>query len=397
MNEHGGKRRLLSATCYLSLMSYSFAVAGWGPCVSAMQESFKIRDAGIGAMRTALFGGFTVAVFAAGYLMQRFGEKRVAIAGPAIMGLTLIGFSMSRGYAAALCALGAAGLAAGLLEAAVNTIVSEMGGERRAEALNRLHIFFAAGAFAASRGAGFLFERGGDWRGLFAGIGVFSIAAAALFIPQAIPRGGDETQPKAMDIVRFSMKPAVLLLGICIFFYSGYEVGLNDWVVPYLERFFTAFGDDKKSATDLLAWFWLSLAAGRVACSIAARYMKPAVMLSVIASLTTVTAIFIFIVKSAPAISVLLPLSAFFSAGIFPTILAIAGSGYPKNLGTVNGIIMGFVGVATIVFPVGIGVISDHFDLKVAMVAVCAFLAAMLACALLGMKMAKGAVSEAGG
>ena len=54
---------------------------------------------------------------------------------------------------------------------------------------------------------------------------------------------------------------------------------------------------------------------------------------------------------------------------------------------------MGFVGIATILFPIAIGIISDHFDLKVAMIAVCSFLVAMLISALLAWRC--GAAAEA--
>lgn len=369
-------KRLLTITCYLSLVNYAFTLAGWGPCISLMQKDLGIGDAQTGILRTMMFAGFTASVFLAGYVTHKLGLKNVSVVGPAGLGVSLILFSLSRNYAFALACMLAAGVAAGLLEVSVNTIVSEIGGERRAYSLNMMHVFFGVGAFFTPRIAGWLLGSGATWRSLFLAIGVIAIATGAMFIPQAFPGDSSGEQIKFRDIMRYAATPAILMLGLSVFFYAGFEIGgINDWIVPYFERFKSM---DKQSASNLLGNFWLAMAAGRLICTAASRFIRSGTLLIIITTLTALCAITIFLPhNSAATAAMLLALTGFLSSGIFPTILAIAGDNLPGSISTATGIIMGFTGIGYFIFPSAVGTIAQIYDLKLAMTLVCGFLALM--------------------
>lgn len=376
MSKGDTSKRTLTITCYLSLVNYAFTLAGWGPCISLLQKDLGIGDAQTGVLRTAMFGGFTAAVFLAGYLIHKFGLKRVSIAGPAGLGISLILFSLSRNYAFALAAMLASGVAAGLLEVSVNTIVSEIGGARRAYALNMMHVFFGVGAFFTPRIAGWLLANGASWRSLFMGIGVIAAASGSAFIPQAFPKDSSGEQIKFSVVMRYAATPAMLMLGLSVFFYAGFEIGgINDWIVPYFERFKHI---DKQASSNLLGNFWLSMAVGRLICTGASRFISSGKLLIIITTLTALCAFTIFLPgNSAATAGMLLAMVGFFSSGIFPTTLAIAGDNLPDSISTATGIVMGFTGIGYFVFPSAVGAIAQIYDLKLAMTIVCGFLVLM--------------------
>ncbi|MEW5947619.1 MAG: MFS transporter [bacterium] len=370
--------RALTYACYFSLVTYSFTVAAWGPAVSLMQETFGIGEAGIGLLRTAMFVGFTLCVFMGGCFLNRLELKFTAVLGPAALGCALTGFSFSGSCPAALLAMFAAGCAGGMLEASVNTLVSEMHGERRAYALNLLHVYFGVGAFVAPRAAGKLLVTGASWRTVYLAISACAFAAAAAFALQRFPAAREKKPLQAAGLLRFAANPAMITLGAGMFFYVGSEIGINDWIVLYLERFLSL---DKLSASNTLSYYWLAMTAGRFFCTLAARFVKAESLLVIIASLSAAAAMLIFAARTPLSAAAFIALTGFFSSGIFATIIAIGGNRFPADVGAVSGILIGFSGMGNIFFPSLIGTVAQLVSLKLALAAACAMLFLLLACA----------------
>ena len=54
----------------------------------------------------------------------------------------------------------------------------------------------------------------------------------------------------------------------------------------------------------------------------------------------------------------------FFLSGIFPTVMALVGSIFPKYSGSLSGILTAAGGIGGMLLPFGMGVVSDYAGLK---------------------------------
>lgn len=369
-------------------MAYGLTLGVWGPSNSLIQETFHIDKVGVGLCHTILFIGFTISVILGGWLLDRLGAKFLSALGPGLLGGGLILFASTDNYAVALATMFILGCGAGLLEAAVNTLVSEWGGERRAFAMNLLHMQLGIGAFAAMRGAGILLSRGISWQSLHVGIGVFGLLVAAVFLIQKSPERAGTNSLRAGEATRFFARPLMIVLSVGIFCYVGAEIGINDWIVLYFER---NMGIAKQTASAVSANFWLFMTVGRLFCTIAARYVRAEILLLVLSALSSVAAVLVFFCPGVGSAGVFLSLSGFFSSGIFATVLAIGGNRYPRNVGIVSGILIGCSGVGNVFFPVAIGAVAQAFNLRLAMTLSCGMLFFLVICAIAAMRSGRDA------
>lgn len=368
----GHTRALLTAACCFALMSYAFTVASWGPAADLIAAEFGVAELKLGMLRTALFIGFTASLFAGGLLMNRLGAKVVSVAGPFGLALGLAGFSLSRGYAPAFASMIVVGCSGGLLEVAVNTAVAEANTERRAFALNLLHVFFGIGAFIAPRATAWALAEGLSWRVVFGAIAVTAAAASVLFaaLPQP-PLAEKRAELRPADIARFSARPAVVLLGLAMVFYVGAEIGINDWIVLYFQRF---LGMDKTAASGLLSNYWLLMTVGRLFCALAARRVSAEILLCVITGLSAVSTLLIFTTDNPAAAGAFLMAAGFITSGTFATIIAIGADRFPRDTAVVSGLLMGFSGIGNLAFPVMVGAIAQATDLRLGLAVSCGML-----------------------
>jgi fucose permease len=251
----------LSPRATLAVACAIYAAAGLslsavGPSLAALAANVAQPVAALGAQFTAFSTGTVLVQLVAAPLGARFGQRAVLSSGALLLGLGMLGESLSGSLTLLLlCAL-LGGLGFGCVLAAGVLLVTRLFPARGTSALNLVNLFFGVGAVLGP---------------LVADLGRISVGrpeaalmlgAVALLALAPVIRLAAET-PSAD---RSSGGPAsvpwgvVLLLGLLLLLYSGSEIAVGGWATLYLEQ--SALMAPAQVAL-ALSGFWLALTAGR--------------------------------------------------------------------------------------------------------------------------------------
>ncbi|MGH7277960.1 MAG: MFS transporter, partial [Candidatus Rokuibacteriota bacterium] len=143
---------------------------------------FGLSFAQVGLIRTGYNGGMALFQLPAGFLAERFGERRLLAGGTAVTALGFIAAGAVGGFISLLALLVVAGLGSGVQHPLSSSLVSEAydTGRRRA-ALGTYNFSGDLGKVAVPAAVGFAATVVG-WRVASAAYGVIGLAAAALIV-----------------------------------------------------------------------------------------------------------------------------------------------------------------------------------------------------------------------
>jgi MFS transporter, FHS family, L-fucose permease len=344
-----------------------------------LKKAFQLTDLQSSLIQTAFFGGYFVAAFPAGWLMQRIGYKKGILAGLltcATGALLFIPAAISLVYGFFLLALFVMACGQSFLEVAANPYVTVLGPPGSAERrLNLAQSFNSVGAVITPMiGAAFILTNSGLQSArvdeantvkvpylIIAAI-FLSVATMIYFtrLPEVIEGPATRTQRLA-DAWKFShLRQGVLAQ----FFYVGAQVGVASFVIRLAEHLQP--GTPDRDAARYLQLHLLGFMIGRFAGSGMMKYVSPPRLLAVFAAGAVVCS------GVAVAASGKLPIYAvvaigFFHSIMFPTIfaLSIKGLGDFTKLGS-SLLVMAIVGGALL--PAAMGYISDASSIQRALI-----------------------------
>jgi MFS transporter, FHS family, L-fucose permease len=359
--------------------------------------AFALTDFQSSFIQVAFFGGYFLAAFPAGALMERIGYKRGILVGLALCagGALLFLPASSIGlYSFFLLALFVMACGQSFLEVASNPYVTILGPPASAERrLNFAQSFNAVGAMLSPLVGRALILTGVEYTPAQLAVmtaaqvqayradqastvklpylliaGIFIAVAAAIYfthLPDVIETG-EESTPAAIATHSDSIfaHPHLIKGVIAQFFYVGAQVGVASFVIRFAQH--TVPGMTARVAAYYLLGHQIGFMAGRFAGSALMKIVAPARLLSIFAVGCVVCGAIALLAKGiVPVWSVVL--LGFFHSIMFPTIFALG----IKNLGplTKRGsslMVMAIIGGA--VFPAIMGRISDLKNIQTAFI-----------------------------
>ncbi len=366
--------------------------------IPRMKEAFGLDDFQSSFVQVAFFGGYFLAAFPAGRLMERVGYKRGILTGLLLCttGAVLFVPASAMGtYGFFLVALFVMACGQSFLEVASNPYVTILGPEASSERrLNFAQSFNAVGAVAAPLiGAAFILTgprrtpaqiakmtaaQAHAYRAAEAGSTRFPyLAIAGIFVFMAVlialthlPDVGGE---KARNANRTEEEPPRgslrdhphLWRGVAAqFFYVGAQVGVASFVIRFAQH--TVPGMAARVAAFYLLGHQIGFMIGRFSGSAMMKRIAPARLLSVFA-LGCLICVTVALVGAGIVPVWAVVLIGFFHSIMFPTIFALS----IKELGplTQRGssfLVMAIIGGA--IFPAIMGRISDASNIQVAFI-----------------------------
>lgn len=362
--------------------------------IPRFRDAFGLNDFQSSFIQVAFFGGYFLAAFPAGWLMERIGYKRGILTGLALCAagaLLFVPASAAGVYRYFLLALFVMACGQSFLEVASNPYVTILGppasSERR---LNFAQSFNAVGAVLAPIIGGVFILTGIEYtpaqlgRLTAAQLQVYRaaerssvklpyVAIAAIFILMAVlialtrlpdvtekDGGGSASSPRESIFAHAHLVKGVLAQ----FFYVGAQVGVASFVIRFAQH--TVPGMTARIAAYYLLGHQIGFMAGRFTGSAMMKRIAPPRLLSAFA-LGCLACIIVALTTSG-----LIPVWAvvvigFFHSIMFPTIFALS----IKNLGplTKRGsslLVMSIIGGA--LFPAIMGRISDASNIQTAFV-----------------------------
>ncbi len=321
-----------------------------------LKKAFHLTDFQSSLIQSAFFGGYFLAAWPAGWLMERIGYRKGILIGllTCAFGAFLFIPAASIGlYGFFLLALFVMACGQGVLEVAANPYVTILGPPESSERrLNLAQSFNAVGAVVTpiigrafilsgieysaiqlsamtpEQSAAYSALEASRVRGPYLAItALFLFVAALLYLghlPEVREAGGEAlSKPEAAPMSRSEIwRYRHLVKGVIAqFFYVGAQVGVTSFVIRFTQH--TLSGTPEKAAANFLKWHLIGFMVGRFAGSVMMKRIAPPRLLgifAVCALLCTATAI----VGTGAASVWAVVLLGFFDSIMFPTIFALS-------------------------------------------------------------------------
>lgn len=331
-----GRSRLTVAAC-AAMFLFGIAAALLGATLPLLSERLEIGLGRVGTLFLVMNACILVSSFALGALQDRYGMKPPLVVGPVVAGAALLIVAHADSYAQLVLAVALLGLGGSALNSAPNALVADLHEDpaRKSAALNFLGLFFGFGALFMPFAIGLLLRAAGLRGILYAAAGLCVLVSVANALP-AYPPPKQAGGLSLAEMGRFARDPFVLLLGAMLAFQSGNEFILGGYTTTLLTG---EVGMSVAAASYALAGYWAALMLTRAWLG-RGRSPLTGPRLVIASAVASAAAVGLLLATANPALATAMTVAVGAAlAGIFPTVLGIAGARYPTHSGTVFGLL----------------------------------------------------------
>jgi fucose permease len=226
--------------------------------------------------------------------------------------------------------------------------------------LNLLGVFFGFGALLLPFSIGALLATVG-LAGLLHAAAVLCEATAIAALIQPFPAPKQAQGVPFREMRRFATTPLVLLFAFLLFFQSGNEFMLGGYFATFLTRELTL---PVERASYLLAAYWAAIMLARVALSRMVSRLGPQRIVSGGALLSAAGALIVAFAPSTIVAVIGVLVTAAALAGIFPTVLGVAGGAFRDHSGVVFGILFTVALTGGMTMPWLAGLLAEASGLR---------------------------------
>jgi len=354
---------LLRYAAWAGMFVFGLAIALLGAVLPLLagRTGFDLGRAGL--LFVALNAAVVGCSLTMGSQIDRRGPKVSMIAGPLWVSGALLVICVARDFPMLLAASTMLGLGGGLLNLSTNTLAAGLNrDERRKNAeLNLLGIFFGLGALTVPLGLGVLLER----HGLDVVLILAAALCAAVGLTAATLRFPPPT-PHAAEAVRHPLAllrdPWVAAAAFLLFLQAGNEVVLSGFATTHLTLF---------AGMPAAAWatvgMWAAVVVARAVLAGVARRVNGQAIVVGSAVGTILGSLALLYATSFAAAATALVVTGAAMAGIFPTMMGIAGARFGGQVGAVFGAVLAVARTGAMLLPWIAGSLAAHHGTRAAM------------------------------
>lgn len=364
--------RWLTTLCYAAMTSLSIGLNLLPVFLTTLSSLYGgaagLSNEQLGRLGAAAFLGLVVGIALTGPLADRAGLKRFAIAGNALVAISLVGVAFAPSYPWLLAGLFLLGLGAGILDMVLSPIVAALHPRDRSAAMNWLHSFYSVGAVVTILAGLISLQTGLGWKACALGLAVFPTILAGLMVPLRFPSLSEPGQRRPL---RSLLAATWFRLALAAIFLGGAtELGMAQWLPAYAER---SLGFPAWMGGLSLLLFSLAMALGRMVVGAVGATWNPFSVMTWSCASTVV----LFLGSSFlpyPTAALACAIAAGFTGScLWPTLLAVAADRYPEGGASLFGILAAFGNAGGIFMPWLVGVVADrsslHWGLAISAVA----------------------------
>jgi len=371
---------------YFVVFISGLAVLSTGAILPNIISEFNIGYDRAGLLLSLQAGGNVSAVIISGLLLDYIGRRAVLTAGSLFIALGFLGIAFdSEGVAILLlifisgCGWGANNIVSGIMNDATN------GSARH---LNRLHMFFAVGAFIAPFFVIFIYSIGLSWRYVFGIIGILATISACILLLIKIPavqklqeeEKHEDVNPSAKRLSKFhtSLKaftyPRYYIFLLIAFMYTAVETVMNGWITTYFEGTGILTSVEARIVLSLI---WISIMIGRITASALGNKVKKEQLILVSSIAVLIFTVLLIQLNSFVGIALCIFALGLALSALLPTNLANAAI-YVKGAGFAMGILLSAGAMGATVGPVITGRVAETLGLSASMWAAVGFAIVLL-------------------
>lgn len=378
------RNRYMVSIVFLTFFVMSLLTNILGPLVPDIITSFNVSLAAAAFLPFSFFIAYGVMSIPAGFLVERFGEKRVMIAAFLAGTAGSLSFALHPTYKVAVVSLFIMGSGMATLQTAINPLLRVSGGEENF-AFNSAfaQLIFGIASFISPflysylvlnlehsphpnlvlRTLSQVTPPSLPWASMYWIFALFTLLMIAVLFFSRFPRvqrTADESAGSFEMYGSLFRKPMVWAFFACVFAYVGSEQGTADWISKFLA---TYHGYDPHTlGARSVSWFWGLLTTG---CFIGMGLLKLFDSRRVLIGTCVGALLCLTVALFGPATVSLIafPAIGLFASVMWPILVSLALNSVSEHHGSFAGILStGIMGGAVV--PLIIGRIGDHFGLR---------------------------------
>jgi fucose permease len=359
-----------------ALFLYGAIASMLGTLLPGLSLRFHMTPKQNGGIASVQALGLVLASLAAGPLVDNRGKKTGFLAGMVLIVLSLFALPNSVGWKTVMASMFVLGIGSGTIVTAANTLVSDIGEQKRAAMLNFANIFFGVGGMVTPFIAANLLH--GNTIGL--GYLLAALAVTILIVHATTPMPAPSLHQSFdfSQVLRLPDKSLLFFISLFIFLYVACEVAFWNWLTKYL----VGEGIAQPVALNILAF-------GFASGILAGRLIGSRVLMKYSAISVTFTCSWLMVITTYWALHAGNPAMAglsVFCAGaamgpVYPSVMAIAGDVFSQMAATCMGIVItsGWLGVVASSWLIGLIAGNDEGHLRMALMLLPVFSIAMIA------------------
>ena len=349
-----------------------------------VKTSFDLSLTLTGLLPFSFFIAYGVMSIPAGFLSERYSDKKLLAASFLVMMIASLGFVIFPGYFVFSVTLFSLGCCMAVLQVVINPMLRVAGGEEHF-AFNSVlaQVVFGLASFASP----YLYQKivnpdfkenfiteilrssvpeNMPWASLYVVFLVICFILVLVILSTKYPDFKKNEDEKAGDSSSYQdllKNKWTLLFFISIFCYTGIEQGIGNWISQFLKQYHGF--DEKTIGANTVAYFWAMLTVGCLLGLVLLKIVDSRKIL-IVATIAAITSLLFALTGSAEVALICFPLVGFFISVMWSIIFSLALNSVNKHHGSLSGILCtGITGAAII--PFIIGWIGELSSLKIGM------------------------------
>ncbi|NIO20564.1 MAG: MFS transporter [Candidatus Aenigmarchaeota archaeon] len=366
----------------------SFLTNILGPLIPDIIDSFKLSLTLAGFLPFSFFIAYGVMSIPSGFLVERYGEKRVIFTAFVIAFVGALLFATLSNFPAAMFSLFLIGLGMAMLQVAINPLLRVAGGEEHF-AFNSVlgQLVFGLASFISPQVYTYLVKNlqsySGEenvvikalakvvpsdlpWISLYWVFTVVTIVMILVIAAVRFPKVElkEDERAGAKETYKHLFKNKIVILYFFgIFAYVGSEQGVANWISKFLLTYHRY--DPQTVGADAVSYFWGLLTAGCLLGLLMLKIFDSRKVLIWFTSAALISLTFALVGSGKVALYAF-PLVGFFASVMWSVIFSLALNSVERHHGSFSGILCtAIIGGATV--PLIIGWLGDLFGLRLGM------------------------------
>ena len=335
---------MVSAVAGQFLFGIILALLGTLFGIRVVTDALALDVARQTVLLVVLFAGQLICTALAGRVVDRFGGMHVLAVGACGMAAGLACLGMARSFSLVLAAVVVMSAGGSAVNAAANVLVSTVYGARRGQMLNVLGIFTALGALMLP----FVLAGTASMDALRARLLALAAAAAVSALVHAAAREPARAAHHAAPSSAWRLlgDNRVRLLTVMLALDFGSEAVVCGWIATY-----TLGTVPEAPATAMVAVYWGALMAGRAVWPSVLSRMPKLPFVAAASLCVAVSCLGISQAYSTATLSIAVACAGFTLSPLAPTLLSVAGDWYPRQTGTVFGLLLALGQIGSVALP----------------------------------------------
>lgn len=239
------------------------------------------------------------------------------------------------------------------------SIMVDMFPENRTRNISVQTVFASLGSFVAPLLVSLNYAVGLSWRWPFVQTAALGIVLMTALFFIKIPASSASMSPK-IPLKTIIKNPNILLAAALIFFSVATDLGFSYWLAEYFK---TELMVNIKLASAVVSIYLIGIIAGRISLG---RLIKRIPSKAILSAGPIISFVCLLVFILSPVIWVKVVFVCLYGLGVapvFPLIMAKGSQEYPKQPGTITGLLFACMSLGGMVFPLLLGVLAARFGI----------------------------------